>query len=77
MFINILFLLGSDRLAGLLTFVIALLLSQASLLTFFVGKHSCLSLPFRTAILNGTSFLLSLVQEKLNMPSGHYYRHCS
>ena len=41
------------------------------------GKHSCMSSPFPIAILNGTSFFLSLVQEKLNMPSGHYYRYCS
>ena len=37
-----------------------------------LGKHSCLSSPFPIAILNGTSSFLSLVQEKLNMPSGHY-----
>ena len=29
------------------------------------------------SILNGISFFLYLVEEKLNMPSGHYYRHCS
>ena len=34
------------------------------------GKHSCMSSPFPIAILNGTSFFLSLVQEKLNKPSG-------
>ena len=39
-------------------------------------KHSCMSSPFPIAILNGTSFL-SLVQENINMPSGHYYRLCS
>ena len=42
-----------------------------------LGKHSCMSSPFLTAILNGISLFLTLVQEKLNMPSGHYYRHCS
>ena len=39
-----------------------------------LGKHSCMSSPFPIAILNGTSSFLSLVREKLNMPSGHYYR---
>ena len=29
------------------------------------------------AILNGTCFFHFLVQEKLNLPSGHYYRHWS
>ena len=42
-----------------------------------LGKHYCMSSPFPIAILNGTSFFLSLVKEKLNMPSGHYYRLCS
>ena len=37
-----------------------------------LGKHSCMSSPFPTAILNGTSSFLSLVQENINMPSGHY-----
>ena len=41
-----------------------------------VGKYS-LSSPFPIAILNGTSSFLSLVQENINMPSGHYYRLCS
>ena len=41
-----------------------------------LGKHSCMSSPFPIAILNSTSSFLSLVQEKLNMPSGHYYRLC-
>ena len=36
-------------------------------------KHSCMSSPFPTAVLNGTSSFLSLVQEHINMPSGHYY----
>ena len=40
-------------------------------------KHSCTSSPFSIAILNGTSSFLSLVQENINMPSGHYYRLCS
>ena len=39
-----------------------------------MGKHSCMSSPFPLAILNGTSSFLSLVQENINMPSGHYYR---
>ena len=38
-----------------------------------LGKYSCMSSPFPIAILNGTS-ILSLVQENINMPSGHYYR---
>ena len=42
-----------------------------------LGKHSCMSSPFPIAILNGTSSLPSLVQENINMPSGHYYRLCS
>ena len=42
-----------------------------------LGKHSCMSFPFPIAILNGTSSFLSLVQENINMPSGHYYRLCS
>ena len=42
-----------------------------------LGKHSRMCSPFPIAILNGTSFFLSLVQEKLNIPSGHYYRDCS
>ena len=42
-----------------------------------LGKHSCMSSPFPTAILNGTSFFLSLVQDNLNIPSGHCYRLCS
>ena len=37
-----------------------------------LGKHLCMSYPFPIAILNGTYFFLSLVQEKLNMSSGHY-----
>ena len=31
-----------------------------------------MSSPFPIAILNGTFFFLSLVQEKLNMLTGHY-----
>ena len=42
-----------------------------------LGKHLCVSSPFPIAILNGTSSFFSLVQDKLNMPSGHYYSHCS
>ena len=42
-----------------------------------LGKHSCMSSPFPIAILNGTSSFLSLVQENINMPSGHYYMLCS
>ena len=42
----------------------------------YLGKHSCMSSLFPIAILNGTSSFLSLVQEKLNMPSGHFNRHC-
>ena len=42
-----------------------------------LGKHSCMAYPFPIAILNGTSSFLCLVQENINMPSGHYYRHCS
>ena len=37
-------------------------------------KHSCMSSQFPIAILNGTSSFLSLVQENINMSSGHYYR---
>ena len=57
--------------------------SSSVSLTYFVlavpmreclGKHSCTSSPFPIAILNGTSSLLSLVQENINMPSGHYHR---
>ena len=42
-----------------------------------LGKHSCMSSLFPIAILNDTSSFLSLVQENINMPSGHYYRLCS
>ena len=42
-----------------------------------IEKTLCMTSQFHTAILNGTSFFLSLVQEKLNMPSWHYYRHRS
>ena len=41
-----------------------------------LGKHSCMSSPFPIAILNGIYSFLSLVQENINMPSGHYYRLC-
>ena len=39
-------------------------------------KHSCMSSLFPVSVPNGTSLFLSLAQEKLNMPSGHYHRHC-
>ena len=42
-----------------------------------LGKYSFVSSPFPIAILNGTSSFLSLVQENIKMPSGHYYRLCS
>ena len=40
------------------------------------GKTLVHEFPFPIAILNGTSSFLSLVQENINMPSGHYYRLC-
>ena len=43
----------------------------------FFGKHSCMSSQCPIALLNGTSFFCSLVQEKLHVPSGHSYGHCS
>ena len=42
-----------------------------------LGKHSCTSSSFPIAILNGASSFLSVVQENINIPSGHYYRLCS
>ena len=67
--------------------------THASLLYVFVCLivlfHSCCShawvfgktllheFPVPIAILNGTSSFLFLVQENINMPSGHYYRLCS
>ena len=60
--------------------------SSSVLLSYFIlafrmleclGKHSCMSSQFPISILNGTSSFLSLVQENINMPSGHYYRLCS
>ena len=42
-----------------------------------LGKHSCISSQFPIAILNGTYSFVSLVQENINMISGHYYRLCS
>ena len=36
-----------------------------------LGKHSCMISSFAIAILNGTSYFLSLVQENITMPSGH------
>ena len=41
------------------------------------GNKLGVSSPFPIAILNGTPFFLYSVQEKLNMPSGRYCRHCS
>ena len=91
-FIIILFRLGCDRPSGLLLFVPVVLFSiltplfcpsSSVSLSYFIlavplleclGKHSCTSSQFPIAILNGTS---SLVQENINMPSGHYYRLCS
>ena len=37
-----------------------------------LGKHSCMSYPCPIVILKGSSFFLTLVQEKLNMLSVHY-----
>ena len=42
-----------------------------------LGKHLCMSSPFPIAIFNSTSSFLSLVQENINMPSGHYCMLCS
>ena len=42
-----------------------------------LGKHSCTSSPFPTIILYCSYSFLSLVQENINMPSGHDYRLCS
>ena len=61
----------------------------ASFPCFFILFHSCCSHAWvfeKTLVhefdgsyshLNGTSSFLSLVQENINMPSGHYYRLCS
>ena len=49
--------------------LISFLLSQFA----SMGKHSGMSSQFPIAILNGTSFLPFLVQEKLNMTNGPYY----
>ena len=89
MFVIIVFRLGCDRPSGLLLFVPAVLFSiltpSSVSWSYFIlavpmreclGKHSCMSSQFPIAILNGTSFLY-LVQENINMPSGHYYRLCS
>ena len=72
---------------GLLFSILTLHLSSVCLhLSYFIlavpmreclGKHSCMSSPFSIALLNGTSSFLSLVQQNINMPSGHYYRLCS
>ena len=92
MFIIIVFRLGCDRPSGLLLFVPAVPFSilaplfcpsSSVSLSYFIpmreclGKHPRMSSPFASAILNGTSSFLSLVQENINMPSGHYYRLCS
>ena len=89
LFIIIVFWLGCDRPSGLFIVPVVLFSiltplfcpSASVSLSYFIlavpmreclGKHSCTSSPFSMAILNGTSFL-SLVQENINMPSGHYY----
>ena len=89
MFINIIFWLGNDRLSGFLSFaplyfftiLTPLFLPSSSFSLSYIilglGKYSCMSSPFPIAILNGTSCFLSLVQEKLNMPSGHSNWVCS
>ena len=92
MFIIIVFRLGCDRPSGVRLFVPAVLFSiltplfcpsSSVSLSYFIPmreclrKHSCMSSLFPIAILNGTSSFLSLVQENINMPSGHYYRLCS
>ena len=89
MFIIIVFRLGCDRPSGLLLFVPAVLFSiltplfcpaSSVSLSYFilaVPMRECLGSPFPIAILNGTSSFLSLLQENINMPSGHYYRLCS
>ena len=93
MFIIIVFRLGCYRPSGLILFVPAVpfpmplfCVSSSVSLSYFIlavpmpeclGIHSCMSSPFPIAILNGTSSFLSLVQENINMPSGHYYRLCS
>ena len=92
MFSNIVF-LGSDRPSGLLLYVPAVLFSiltplfcPSSSVSYFIpavpmlecfGKHWCMSSPFPIATLNGTSSFFSLVQENINIRSGHYYRLCS
>ena len=92
-FIIIVFWLGCDRPSGLLLFVPAVLFSILTPLfcvSSSVLFHSCCSHAWvfgktlvhefpvsYSHILNGTSSFLSLVQENINMPSGHYYRLCS
>ena len=51
-------------------FILAVLMREC------LGKHFSISSQFPIAISSGTSSLLSLVQENINMPSGHYYRLC-
>ena len=91
MFINIAFLFSSDKLTRLLPSMALVLLSilmplflpsSTIALFYFIlslvfGLTSCMSSPFPIAKLTGTAFFLSLVQEKLNMNCGDYYRHCS
>ena len=78
LFINIVFWLRSDRPSGLLPFVPVCLFSVLPSPCASVWENTLARVPqFPIAILNGISFFLSLVQEKLNMPSGHYYMHCS
>ena len=84
--INIVFWLSSDRPPGLFfraRFIffpysrlssVCLRLSHC-LISFLL--FPCISCPYPIAILNGTSSFLSLVQENINMPSGHYYMPCS
>ena len=92
MFINLVFCLGSDRPSGLLSFMPALLLysrlsSYLLRLSLFISflLFPCASVSENTlAWVNFVQpywmvlpFILSLVQEKLNMPSKHFYRHGS
>ena len=83
MFIIIVLLLGIDRLSGFLSALLLgtltplFLSSPSGSLSYFIlageclGKHFRMSSPFPIAILNATSFLLSLVEENLNLPNGH------
>ena len=42
-----------------------------------LGKYSCTSSPISNSHTEWSFSFLSLMQEKLNMPRGHYYRLCS